>query len=112
MNKKDLLCKCGCGLDVNDNCKKMLTSVEVSFGKKLKVTSGARCWEDHCRIYKSLNKTPITGSRHLTSEAADIQIDGFTADQIMSEVKRLFGNMIYTYKINNRTVHIDVRNWK
>ena len=106
-------CKCGCGLDsINPNVKHVVKSLGISLGAEVTVTSACRCKQHHINIYlkmgKKLEEIPM-GSFHIKCEAADVQVGGFSAQRIMRELKALFGDQLYMYAINERTVHFDIR---
>ena len=103
-------CKCGCGLNnISFLVRHVVKSLSISLDVSVNVTSGCRCLEHQKKIYLDMGKPPVLGSRHLTGEAADIQADGCTAEFIMKELRALFGDSLYMYKINDRTAHFDVR---
>ena len=111
--KGTYLCQCGCGLDiVKPTVRHVVKSLEISLDAEVTVTSGCRCEKHHANIYKKLNKTVTKASKHLSGDACDIQIEGLSAVRIMKELKALFGDQLWMYTINERTVHFDIRGMK
>jgi len=103
-------CKCGCGLNIIKNAVMFVVqSLSISLDEDVIITSGCRCLNHQKKIYFDIGKPPVLGSRHLTGEAADVQVKGFSADRIIKELRALFGDSLYMYKINERTVHFDIR---
>jgi uncharacterized protein YcbK (DUF882 family) len=120
MNRKikgQTTCRCGCGADVTEKVLEVVRNLAISLDCEIQVTSGARCWSHHKKIYDDLKKPVTNNSYHLLGQALDIKCvrkDGtfIKAGLIIDEARRLFGNQIWTYGINDTTVHVDVRNFK
>jgi uncharacterized protein YcbK (DUF882 family) len=103
-------CKCGCGLNITKvTVMFVVQSLSISLDEDVIITSGTRCLTHQKRIYNNMGKPPALGSSHLTGEAADVQVKGFSANRIIKELRALFGDQLYMYKINERTVHFDIR---
>jgi uncharacterized protein YcbK (DUF882 family) len=115
--KGQTTCRCGCQADVTEKILEVARNLATSLDCEIQVTSGARCWKHHKKIYDDLGRPVTTNSYHLLGQALDIKCirkDGscIKAGLIIDEVKRMFGNQIWVYAINDTTVHIDVRGFK
>ena len=67
----EFACRCGCGFDdVSPELIQLLESIRHSAGGPLRINSGYRC-EEHNRAVGGAKY-----SRHVTGEAADIQVEG------------------------------------
>ena len=64
-------------------------------------TSALRCCQHN------IDSGGVTGSRHLTGKALDFFVDGYTAAQLLAEVKK-DSRVRYAYAVDEKVVHMDV----
>ncbi len=106
--KDEFTCKCGCGLNNLDlRLANVLEQIREHFGKACIVTSGCRCSKHN------KNVGGVQGSRHVLGKAADIYIQGISADELLAYTKTLVNNgtLRYTYTNDsnmNGVVHVDI----
>lgn len=101
MKKEELVCRCGCGLYIeNDDLLTLLQQTEKAFGRELKIVSGTRCKAHNVAVGGSKN------SAHLTGEAADIACDR-SGDRFYL-VKLLMDFGAKRIGIADRFIHVDV----
>jgi hypothetical protein len=63
----ELACKCGCGMGLDRNFRKLLEEIRTEFGKPMAISSGARCTVHNRKIGGA------RGSAHTLGKAADIK---------------------------------------
>jgi uncharacterized protein YcbK (DUF882 family) len=101
---RDLSCRCGCGRNSpHPELLRVLDAIEVSCGGAVHIISGHRCAAHNRRVGGAVR------SRHLTGEASDIYINGWSGERLRAEIVALFGPTCYSYVIGWRAVHVDVR---
>ena len=115
-SRSEFECKCGCGFfkenplliatlqKIRDYAnRKSLNETDIP----IFINSGCRC-KDHNKAVGG-----VKNSRHLTGEAADVRIPGWESERLLNLIKRMaLEDRIYVgyaYKINDTSVHIDVR---
>lgn len=97
------------------NTIQLVQKIRDYVGGPIYISSGYRSKADNERIYKAMNKKPLTTSAHLTGEAADIYVDGMTKKQLGAAIKEMYANGLlpelqYCYLIadGNRAVHVGI----
>lgn len=106
--KSEFTCHCGCGLNNIDlKLVNVLEQIREHFGQACIVTSGCRC-SGHNKAVGG-----VQGSRHVLGKAADIYVQGVSANTLLEYTKILVNNgtLRYTYTNNsnmNGVVHIDI----
>jgi uncharacterized protein YcbK (DUF882 family) len=115
-SRSEFECKCGCGFfkenplliatlqKIRDYAnRKSLNETDIP----IFINSGCRC-KDHNKAVGG-----VKNSRHLTGEAADVRIPGWESERLLNLIKRMaLEDRIYVgyaYKIDDTSVHIDVR---
>ena len=115
-SRKEFECKCGCGF-FKENPLLIATLQKIRDYANMKslnetdipifINSGCRC-KDHNKAVGG-----VKNSRHLTGEAADIRIPGWDSERLLSFIKRMVLEdriyVGYAYKIDDASVHVDVR---
>ena len=102
--RKEFACKCGCGFDAVDaELLSLLTWVREHFQAPVTITSACRC-ETHNK-----NVGGATGSQHRFGKAADIQIKGFTPQQVQDELTKSLPKDKYGLGYGKTFTHLDVR---
>lgn len=107
--KEEFTCKCGCGLNNLDlKLASILEQIREHFGKACIVTSGCRCSKHNKAV------GGVQGSRHVLGKAADIYVQGASANTLLEYTKTLVNNgtLRYTYTNNsnmNGVVHVDIQ---
>ena len=101
--RSEFACRCGCGFDrVAPELVELLQMVRDRFCAPVTITSGCRCSRHNAAI------GGVFGSRHVTGEAADIQVAGATpqhvADWLQAHFPRCLGIGVYP-----TWVHVDIR---
>ena len=105
--RDEFRCKCGgryCNgfpAEPKEPLVKLLDAARANFGSPAHIVSGLRDPEWN-RIQDG-----VANSQHMYGEAADVRIDGVTADALLSFFKGRPG-VRYTYKINSTNVHVDI----
>ena len=106
--KSEFTCKCGCGLNRIDlRLVKILDEIREHYNKPVIVTSGCRCSKHN------KNVGGVQGSRHVLGKAADIYVQGVSANDLLAYTESLVANgkLRYTYTNSsnmNGVVHIDI----
>jgi uncharacterized protein YcbK (DUF882 family) len=115
-SRSEFECKCGCGFfkenplliatlqKIRDYAnRKSLNETDIP----MFVNSGCRCVKHNASV------GGVKSSRHLTGEAADVRIPGWESERLLNLIKRMaLEDRIYVgyaYKIDDTSVHIDVR---
>ncbi len=107
-NLKD--CKCKISADIKNNMIKLADQLQIlrdKVGKPIKINSGYRCPSYNDDIIKGAKH-----SQHKLGKAADIVIDGMSANEVhklvceMVELKELYFGGIGKYK---NFTHLDIR---
>lgn len=75
--------------------------IRSHFGTPVYIESGVRCPKRNAEVGGVYN------SRHMNGWAADLWVEGYTAKQVLSYVKK-HKSVSYCYAITNKNVHIDV----
>lgn len=110
-SKRELACTDGCGFDTpKPALVETLQTIRDAVGKSVLIESGCRCAKRNAAVKGAAN------SAHLTGEAADIYVVGWSNRKLGDLVKSLYANgklphLQYCYLIvgNSRTrVHIGV----
>jgi hypothetical protein len=63
----ELACKCGCGMGLDRNFRKLLEEIRTEFGRPMTISSGARCTVHNRKIGGA------RGSAHTLGKAVDIK---------------------------------------
>lgn len=98
--KDEFKCKCGCGMDVTDELKDILTTARKISDTPYVINSGARCKSHNAKVGGSPTST------HVQGEAVDI---GYSSP--LQLVKILFGliNAGFTrIGIHPKFIHVDI----
>lgn len=98
----EFVCKCGCGKSIAD--KELVTKLEKLrelLGKPIYITSGYRCPKH------SVSVGGYATDAHTVGIAADIQISGYTVEDIAEAAEKVGFSGI---GLMNNAVHVDVRN--
>lgn len=102
--RKEFACKCGCGFDAVDVVLlDLLTFIREHFGAPVTITSACRC-PDH-----NANVGGAKGSQHKFGKAADIQVKGFTPQQVQDTLDKVLPKDKYGLGYGKTFTHIDVR---
>jgi len=117
MIKGQTSCKCGCGKDLGQKVIEVARNLAISLDCDIFVTSGARCWPHHKKIYDSLGKPVTKNSYHPLGQALDfkcVRKDGslIPVGLVLDELRRMFGSQVWCYAISSFVAHADVRNFK
>lgn len=107
--KEEFTCKCGCGS--NKTVSKLVSTLDIiraSIGAPVIIISGTRC-----QAHNDRQKGSVKNSSHITGEAADFQVKGFNAKQLIERVYSLYKQgrlpyLKYCYCPGQNTVHVDV----
>lgn len=105
--RNEFRCKCGgryCNgfpAEPKEPLVRLLDAARAHFGRPAHIISGLRCpsWN---RIQGG-----VVNSQHMYGEAADVRIDGVTADELQAFFQGRPG-VRYTYEINSTNVHVDI----
>lgn len=105
--REELRCKCGgqyCNgfpAEPKEPLLRLLDAARAHFGRPAHIISGLRCpsWN---RIQGG-----VVNSQHMYGEAADVRVDGVTADELLAFFQGRPG-VRYTYPINGTNVHVDI----
>lgn len=113
LTRGDFACKCGnCYHDTADVALvRVVENITHIMNRPVKVTSANRCPSHN----QNIGGAPR--SQHPLGKACDIQylaipekgLPDARAEDIMAIIKQVYGDFIWCYAINERTVHIDVR---
>lgn len=104
--RAEFACKCGCGFDVVDTeLLDVLQHLRTTTGRRITITSGARCPKHNKRVGGS--KT----SQHLLGKAADFAVDGMSPKEVAQWLKTNMDAGVGQYGLGlyRSWVHIDVR---
>ena len=105
--REEFRCKCGgryCNgfpAEPKEQLVELLDAAREHFGRPALIVSGLRC-----PTWNSI-QGGVANSQHMYGEAADVRIDGVTADELYAYFNDRTG-VRYTYKINGTNVHMDV----
>lgn len=105
--REEFRCKCGgryCNgfpAEPKRQLVELLDAARAHFGRPAHIISGLRC--------PNWNKIQggVDNSQHMYGEAADVRIDGVTADELQAFFQDRTG-VRYTYEINSTNVHVDI----
>lgn len=105
--REEFRCKCGgryCSgfpAEPKEQLVKLLDAARAHFGSPAHIISGLRCptWNNI--------QGGVANSQHMYGEAADVRIDGVSADALLAFFQSQPG-VRYTYKINSTNVHMDI----
>lgn len=106
-DRDEFRCKCGgkyCQgfpAEPKEAIVRLANGARKHFGKPGFVVSGLRCQEWN-RIQGG-----VDNSQHMYGEACDLQIQGVSADELLSYIQKQPG-VRYAYKINGTNVHFDI----
>lgn len=104
---EEFKCKCGgryCNgypAQMREEVVRICDAARRHFGKPGHIISGLRC-----QIHNA-NEGGVANSQHMYGEAVDLQIEGVSADQLLTFILKQPG-VRYAYKINGTNVHFDV----
>lgn len=104
-SRVEFTCKCGCGSDyIKYELVSLLQQIREIVNRPIVVISGVRCKNHNQRVGGA------KVSKHLTGEAADIRVNGYTPNQIAKIANNILQNRggIKAYSNQNFT-HIDIR---
>jgi uncharacterized protein YcbK (DUF882 family) len=109
-SRKELECPC-CGSYIeNKELVDLLQAIRDFAGRPVVVSSGTRCAKRNASL-----KNSASNSGHLTGEAADIRVDGWTKKELGIIIKKIHSEgkipqLTYCYLIadGNRAVHVGV----
>jgi uncharacterized protein YcbK (DUF882 family) len=102
-NRSEFRCRCGCGADhIRQDLVDVLQKIRDIIGHPVRVTSGVRC-ERHNRRVGGAKR-----SKHLTGEAADIQVSGKTPRQVALVANQVLGPRGGVKSYRSFT-HVDIR---
>lgn len=100
-------CSCGrCGgfpVEPAEKLMRLSDRVREAAGRPMVPTSTVRC-EAHNREVGG-----VANSRHMKGHAMDFRIPGLSSGQILAIVRQQTG-VVYSYAINDRSVHMDIGN--
>lgn len=105
--REEFRCKCGgryCNgfpAEPKEQLVALLDAAREHFGRPAHIISGLRC-----PTWNSL-QGGVANSQHMYGEAADVRIDGVTADALLAFFQGRPG-VRYTYTINSTNVHVDI----
>ena len=105
--REEFRCKCGgryCNgfpAEPKEQLVKLLDAARAHFGRPAHIVSGLRCPD-----WNSI-QGGVANSQHMYGEAADVRIDGVSADSLLAFFQSQPG-VRYTYKINSTNVHVDI----
>lgn len=105
--RDELKCKCGgryCNgfpAEPQEMTVRLADRARKHFGKPAHNVSFLRCRQHNA------NSGGVANSQHMYGEAMDIRIEGVTANDLYSFMKKQ-PEVRYTYKINNTNVHFDI----
>lgn len=110
-NRREFVCKCGCGFDaIKPELVDMLQVIRDRAGAPVFINSGCRCKTHNAKV------GGVANSSHTGGYAADIYISGWDNFRLGDYIKRLYKqgllpHLKYCYRINGSTstaVHVDV----
>ncbi len=104
--RAEFACRCGCGFDVVDTeLLDVLQQLRSTTGRRISITSGARCAKHNKRVGGSKN------SQHLLGKAADFTVEGMTPKQVAAWLKTNVGAGDVRFGLGQYRswVHVDVR---
>lgn len=107
-------CRCGCPMpaEVRANVDKLAGSLQAlrdDIHAPIRIVSGYRCASHNAKVGGAPR------SRHIAGDAGDIQVEGWTGEQLRERTEDLIkrGKMreggLGTYKKKERTLHYDTR---
>lgn len=105
--RAEFRCKCGgryCNgfpAEPKEQLVKLLDAAREHFGRPAHIVSGLRC-----PTWNSI-QGGVANSQHMYGEAADVRIDGVSADTLLAFFQGRPG-VRYTYTINSTNVHVDI----
>lgn len=104
--REEFRCKCGgryCDgfpARMQEQVVRLCDSARRHFGRPGHIVSGLRC-----RTHNA-NEGGVADSQHMYGEAADLQIEGISADQLLEYIRTQPHR--YAYAINGTNVHVDI----
>lgn len=107
--REEFRCKCGgryCNgfpAEPKEQLVELLDAAREHFGRPAHIVSGLRC-----PTWNSI-QGGVANSQHMYGEAADVRIDGVSADELLAFFQDRPG-VRYTYPINGTNVHVDIPN--
>ena len=105
--REEVRCKCGgryCNgfpAEPKEQLVKLLDEAREHFGRPAHVISGLRDYQ-----WNQI-QNGVANSQHMYGEAADVRIDGVSANELHAFFNGRPG-VRYTYKINSTNVHVDI----
>lgn len=94
---------------------RMVQKIRDYVNRPIHINSGFRSVADNDRVYKAMNKKPLSTSAHLTGDAADIWADGMAKNQLGAVIKEMYAKGLipelqYCYLITtgNRAIHVGI----
>ena len=105
--REEFRCKCGgryCNgfpAEPKEQLVELLDAAREHFGSPAHIISGLRC-----HTWNGI-QGGVANSQHMYGEAADVRIDGVTADELQAFFQDCTG-VRYAYKINSTNVHVDI----
>lgn len=104
--REEFRCKCGgryCDgfpARMQEQVVRLCDSARRHFGRPGHIVSGLRCRPHNA------NEGGVADSQHMYGEAADLQIEGISADQLLEYIRSQPHR--YAYAINGTNVHVDI----
>ena len=107
-SRHEFACKCGCGADeVSPKLIETLQTLRTLTNSPITITSGRRCQSHNATV------GGVANSQHVIGNAADVIVKGWAASEVLKVLQVLVraGALYvgYAYAVNDRVVHIDVR---
>lgn len=105
--REEFRCKCGgkhCGgfpAEPEEKLVRLAQRVREHFGRPVTVSSGLRCPAHNARV------GGVANSRHLSGKAMDFCVSGYSAEAVLSFVRRQ-PDIRYAYAIDHNFIHMDV----
>lgn len=112
-SRSEFACRCGCGFDTpSPAIVRTVQTIRDEAGRAVTINSGCRCPRHNAR-----QKNSVPDSAHITGEAADIYIEGWTNKKLGALIKKLHSqgklpSLRYCYLIkgSRRAVHVGTDN--
>lgn len=104
-SRVEFTCRCGCGADhVKYELVSVLQQLRQIVNRPVVVLSGVRCAKHNRRVGGA------KASKHLTGEASDVRVKGFTPQEIAAFADNILGDRggVKAYSSQGFT-HIDIR---
>ena len=105
--REEFRCKCGgryCNgfpAEPKEQLVKLLDAARGNFGRPAHIVSGLRC-----PTWNSI-QGGVANSQHMYGEAADVRIDGVTADALLAFFQSR-PSVRHAYNLNSTNVHVDI----